>query len=90
MVQIIHEQGAEDQCHFTAQGVPVLSVHDSFIVDYTRVGELKQAMALASEAALGACLKTSNAFIGLDEDAGAISPSTPPFYFITYIYSPLS
>ena len=24
--------------HFTQQGVPVLSVHDSFIVDYTRVG----------------------------------------------------
>ena len=28
--------------HFTAQAVPVLSIHDSFIVDCCRVGELKR------------------------------------------------
>jgi hypothetical protein len=64
--------------HFTVQGVPVLSVHDSFIVDYTRVGELKQVMAQVSEVVLGASLKTSNAFIGLDE--GVLTDEEIPDY----------
>ncbi len=53
--------------HFTEQGVPVLSVHDSCIIDYTRVGELKRVMAEASEAVVGRALPTANQFYGLDE-----------------------
>lgn len=53
--------------HFTAQGVPVLSVHDSFIIDYTRVGELKRVMAEASEAVVGRPLPVSTDALGLDE-----------------------
>jgi hypothetical protein len=53
--------------HFTAQGVPVLSVHDSFIVDYTRVGELKRVMADASKEVVGRALPVSAKALGLDE-----------------------
>lgn len=53
--------------HFAEQGVPVLSVHDSYIIDYTRVAELKWAMAEASEAVVGTALAASNQFFGLDE-----------------------
>lgn len=53
--------------HFSDQGVPVLSVHDSYLIDYTRVGELKRVMAQASEAVAGAALPTANQFFGLDE-----------------------
>jgi len=53
--------------HFTAQGVPVLSVHDSFIIDYTRVGELKQVMADASAAVVGRAMAVSQASPGADE-----------------------
>ncbi len=52
--------------YFCDQAVPVLSVHDSYIIDYTRVGELKQVMAAASEEVAGAPLPTSNQFYGLD------------------------
>ncbi len=53
--------------YFCDQAVPVLSVHDSYIIDYTRVGELKRVMAAASEEVAGAPLPTSNQFYGLDE-----------------------
>lgn len=53
--------------HFTDQGVPVLSVHDSFIIDYTRVGELKRVMAEASEAVIGRPMAVSASDWGLDE-----------------------
>lgn len=53
--------------HFTDQGVPVLSVHDSFIIDYTRVGELKRVMADASAALVGRPLAVSEASPGVDE-----------------------
>ena len=53
--------------HFCDQGVPVLSVHDSYLIDFTRVGELKRVMAEASEAVAGAALPTANQFFGLDE-----------------------
>ncbi|NRB18689.1 MAG: hypothetical protein HRU33_14290 [Rhodobacteraceae bacterium] len=53
--------------HFSDQGVPVLSVHDSYLIDYTRVGELKRVMAVASEAVAGAALPTANEYLGLDE-----------------------
>lgn len=53
--------------HFTAQGVPVLSVHASFIIDYTRVGELKRVMAAASAEVAGVALPVSAKALGLDE-----------------------
>lgn len=53
--------------YFTAKDIPVLSVHDSFIVDFTRVGELKRAMAEASEAVVGRPLPVSANGVGLDE-----------------------
>ncbi|WP_299355955.1 hypothetical protein [uncultured Shimia sp.] len=53
--------------HFSEQGIPVLSVHDSYVIDYTRVAELKDIMAEASEAVAGVALPTSNQFFGLDE-----------------------
>ncbi len=45
--------------HFTEQGIPVLSVHDSYIIDCTRVAEMRAAMAKASEAVVGRSLPTS-------------------------------
>jgi hypothetical protein len=45
----------------------VLSVHDSFIVDYTRVKELKGAMRAASNAVVGRVLEVSHSGAGLDE-----------------------
>jgi hypothetical protein len=53
--------------HFTAQGVPVLSVHDSFIIDYTRVTELKRVMQEASAAVVGRAMAVSASGPGLDE-----------------------
>ncbi len=53
--------------YFTAIEVPVLSVHDSFIVDYARVGELKRVMVDASEAVVGRPLPVSASGVGLDE-----------------------
>ncbi|WP_076445185.1 hypothetical protein [Roseivivax lentus] len=53
--------------HFTQQGVAVLSVHDSFIIDISRVGELRQAMVDASSAVVGRALPFSTEGIGLDE-----------------------
>tara|TARA_R110002012_G_scaffold26099_3_gene85406 strand:- start:1177 stop:2280 length:1104 start_codon:yes stop_codon:yes gene_type:complete len=57
--------------HFGNQGVPVLSVHDSYIIDYTRVLELKTVMADATRNVVGVVLDTSNQFYGLDEQADA-------------------
>ena len=53
--------------HFTAQGVPVLSVHDSFIIDYTRVMELKRVMQEAAAAVVGQAMAVSASGPGLDE-----------------------
>lgn len=53
--------------HFTDKEVVVLSVHDSFIVDYTRVGELRAVMGEASKAVVGRSLPSSSVGIGLDE-----------------------
>ncbi|WP_157063857.1 hypothetical protein [Phaeobacter sp. 11ANDIMAR09] len=53
--------------HFCELAVPVLSVHDSYLIDYTRVRELKRVMAVASERVCGVALPTSNQFYGLDE-----------------------
>ncbi|MCF6433824.1 hypothetical protein, partial [Leisingera sp. MMG026] len=45
--------------HFTQQGVPVLSIHDSYIIDHMRVAELRDVMAEASKAVVGQALPTS-------------------------------
>ena len=45
--------------HFTERGVPVLSVHDSYIIDHMKVAELRDAMAEASRAVIGRSLPTS-------------------------------
>jgi hypothetical protein len=71
--------------HFTAQGVPVLSVHDSFIIDYTRVGELKQVMADASAAVVGRAVAVSASALGVDEmDPGHLLD------FVTWTQTPRS
>lgn len=44
--------------HFTQQGVPVLSIHDSYIIDHMRVAELRDVMAEASKAVVGQALPT--------------------------------
>lgn len=58
--------------HFKEQGVPVLSVHDSFIIDYTRVEELKRVMAEASAAVVGRPMAVSASGPGIDEMAPEI------------------
>ena len=45
--------------HFTSLGVPVLSVHDSYIIDHMRVAEMRQVMAEASEAVMGRALPSA-------------------------------
>lgn len=52
---------------FTRRGIPVLSVHDSFIIDYSRVLELQRAMALASIQVLGVRVPMSSWDVGRDE-----------------------
>lgn len=53
--------------HFTAQSIPVLSVHDSYIIDYTHVGELRSVMSEASQTVVGGPLAVSSNGTGLDE-----------------------
>ncbi|OSQ42686.1 hypothetical protein [Marivita geojedonensis] len=53
--------------HFTTKGIPVLSVHDSYIIDCWKVAELRQAMADASEAVVGRPLATSIKLPGKEE-----------------------
>ncbi|MBY6059761.1 hypothetical protein, partial [Leisingera daeponensis] len=53
--------------HFSEQGVPVLSVHDSYLIDYTRVGELKRVMEEASQNVIGVALPVDHQLFGLDE-----------------------
>lgn len=51
----------------TAAHIPVLSVHDSFIIDYTRVEQLKWTMMLASNQVTGQVLPTDQYDQGLDD-----------------------
>jgi hypothetical protein len=44
-----------------------LSVHDSFIIDYTHVGDLKSAMGLAARLVVGKALAIDANGFGLDE-----------------------
>ncbi len=52
--------------HFTRKGIPVLCIHDSFIIDYDYAGELRAVMAEASEAVVGKPLASAGR-MGLDE-----------------------
>ena len=53
--------------HFTTKGTPVLSVHDSYLIDCWKVAELRKAMADATEAVVGQSLKTSIKLPGKEE-----------------------
>jgi hypothetical protein len=55
------------QRYMTLKGVPVLSVHDSFIVDYTHTKLLRRAMLFASELVVGRALPVDANALGLDE-----------------------
>lgn len=52
--------------HFTRKGVAVLCIHDSFIIDYGRAGELRKVMAEASREVVGKVLAVSGKR-GLDD-----------------------
>ena len=45
--------------YFTRKRTPVLCIHDSFVIDYGRASELRDAMASASEAVVGIPLAVS-------------------------------
>jgi dsDNA-specific endonuclease/ATPase MutS2 len=47
--------------------IPVLCVHDSFLIGYSNARRLKLAMKLASQAETGVSIKMSHNFMGLDE-----------------------
>ncbi|WP_188078396.1 hypothetical protein, partial [Aquicoccus porphyridii] len=51
----------------TNLGIPVLGVHDSFIVDYRRVRALKLLMAMAATTIVGVDLPATSNFVGADE-----------------------
>ncbi|MCG6560820.1 hypothetical protein MB818_21690 [Ruegeria sp. 1NDH52C] len=53
--------------HFTQKGIPVLSVHDSYLVDCRHVGELRQVMRDASEEVTGRPLRLSYNIPGREE-----------------------
>jgi hypothetical protein len=55
--------------HFTEQGVPVLSVHDSYIIDHMKVAELRTVMAAASREVTGHALPTAIKLPDMEEYA---------------------
>ena len=55
---------------FTRRGIPVLSVHDSFIIPYTHVAQLKRVMGLAAKRVVGRALAVDSSGLGLDEIGG--------------------
>jgi hypothetical protein len=61
--------------HFTDRWVPCLCIHDSFIVDHRRSKELVYVMKTAAAQILGAPLRVSQDFPGLDQFLS--SPSKP-------------
>ncbi|MCO4849262.1 MAG: hypothetical protein KC448_15010 [Yoonia sp.] len=52
---------------FTSEGILVLCIHDSFVVDYRFGQMLRQVMAEASEAVVGRPINVTSDFLGLDE-----------------------
>ena len=55
--------------HFTKQGVPVLSVHDSYIINYMKLAELRQVMSKASREVVGRALPSSIKLPDMEEYA---------------------
>jgi hypothetical protein len=53
--------------HFTRRDVPVLCIHDSFLIDYNHSLALKAVMKLAARAEVGRPIATSHNYLGLDE-----------------------
>tara|TARA_B110000503_G_C7120132_1_gene402114 strand:- start:180 stop:1727 length:1548 start_codon:yes stop_codon:yes gene_type:complete len=62
--------------HFTEQGLPVLSVHDSFIIHCEKSIELKEVMDKAVSDAVGYKVNIKQEHLGLDE-AGKIRDEDP-------------
>ena len=56
--------------HFTKQGVPVLSVHDSYIINYMKLAELRQVMSKASSEVVGRALPSSIKLPDMEERGG--------------------
>jgi hypothetical protein len=52
---------------FTALNIPVLCVHDGFIINYNRGAQLKTVMNTAARSVVGAEINLSNNYMGLDE-----------------------
>jgi hypothetical protein len=52
---------------FTYQNIPILCVHDSFIVDYNFGSALKEVMKTAARTVVGSEIHLSNNYPGLDE-----------------------
>ena len=57
----------------TRKGIPVLCVHDSFIIDYEHSQQLKTVMRSVSQYVVGHPIPVSNNYQGLDE----VRASTP-------------
>ncbi len=55
--------------HFTEKRIPILSVHDSYIIDHMKVAELRDVMAEASKAVMGRALPTAIKLPDMDEYA---------------------
>lgn len=55
------------QRELTERNIPVLTVHDSAIIDYTHVGLLKQVMTEASMKVVGVPLPLEAKYLGVDE-----------------------
>ena len=72
--------------HFTAKVIPVLCIHDSFIVPYTHVRQLKAAMGLASRAVVGLPLAVEASAPGVDEMRQA--PLEVQQDYVTWMQSP--
>lgn len=53
--------------HFTDLGIPVLCIHDSFVIDYRCGAALKKVMRRASSQSVGEELDLSHNYLGLGE-----------------------
>ncbi len=52
---------------FTRRGIPVLGVHDSFLINYKMAQRLKVAMTATARHSVGRSIVLSNNYLGLDE-----------------------
>lgn len=60
--------------YFTSRKIPVLCIHDSFIIDYTHVRKLKLIMQLAAKRVVGRSLPVESKGLGWDEAASSEWP----------------